>query len=124
MTNPLFPEWDEGAKREAERRRDEAMERVSGHAPTDWTYWATRAIRYVAERRPELTSDPVWRVLEDWAIPPPPEPRALGPLMKAACVRGWLLQTGRVHKSVRPECHRRPLAVYVSNLYAQQARAS
>jgi hypothetical protein len=115
--NPLFPEWDQAAMRESERLRDEALERVDEHAPLDWKSCAQQAIRYVAERRPELTTDPVWYMLDAWGVAMPPEPRALGPLMKSAVTRGWLLPTDKVHKSVRPECHRRPLAVYRSLLY-------
>jgi hypothetical protein len=115
--NPLFPEWDQAAREESTRRRDAAMHRVDEHAPTTWKECAESAIRWVAERREEMTTDPVWYVLDSWSVPFPPEPRALGPLMKSACKWGWLEQTGRVHKSVRPECHRRPLAVYKSKVY-------
>lgn len=117
MTNPLFPEWDAAARAEGQRRRDEAMRRVDGNAEVDWKECAREAIRYIAERRPEMTTDPVWYMLDSWHVPFPHEPRALGPLMKAAVTRGWLRPTARVHKSVRPECHRRPLAIYESLLY-------
>ena len=117
--DPLFPEWDQQAAREGARRRDEAMDRVQRNAPVSWRGYAEQAIRWVAERRPELTTDPVWTVLEHWQVPKPPERRALGPLMKSACVWGWLEPVDRTSKSVLPQRHKRPLQVYRSLLYTR-----
>lgn len=93
------------------------MFRVYQAAPEDWKAWAYLAIRYIAKRRAEMTTDPVWYMLEAWDVPGPPEPRALGPVMRGAAALGWIEATNRTHKSVRPGCHRRDLRVYRSCLF-------
>jgi len=122
--NPLFPEWDEAAKRLAEDRREEAMARVERNAPVSWRGWAETAVRYVAERRSEFTTDPVWTVLESWAVPTPPEPRALGPLMRSVQTWGWCKATGSYRNSVRAANHGRPLMIYRSNLFHGNTRGN
>lgn len=119
--DPLHPERNPNNLRQGELFKADGMQRAEMHAPVSWRGSAELALQYVAKRRPELTTDPVWSVLESWGIEMPPEPRAIGPLMKAACGWGWLEPTGRTHKSVRPDCHRRPLAVYRSKLWGQPA---
>jgi len=115
--DPLFPESNREAIRQGELFKADGMSRAEMHGPPSWRGWAELAVRYVAEHRERFTTDPVWTVLESWSVPVPPEPRALGPLMKAACTWGWCEPTGETHKSVRPDCHRRPLAVYRSRLF-------
>jgi hypothetical protein len=115
--DPLYPEWDEGAMRQGELFKADGMRRVEVHAPVSWRGSAELAVRYVAERRPEFTTDAVWAVLEAWGVPVPPEPKALGPLMKAACGWHWCAPTGEYRLSVRPQNHRRPVAVYRSKLF-------
>lgn len=118
--DPLFPEDNEEAKAEGNRRRDEAMERADQHASPPWQAATTSAIRWVAERRPELTADPIWTMLDAWGVDMPHEPRALGPLMKAAARSGWIEHTGRWHRSVRPQNHRRWVAIWRSHLFGKE----
>lgn len=115
--DPLYPEWDLEAMRQGELFKADGMRRAEEHAPVSWRGHAELAVRYVAERRERFTTDPVWSVLESWGVPMPPEPRALGPLMKAACGWGWCETTEQTHKSVRPVCNRRPVRVYRSKLF-------
>lgn len=115
--DPLYPERNLEDMRQGELFKADGMRRAEVNAPVSWRGSAELAVRYVAERRERFTTDAVWSVLEHWGVAMPPEPRALGPLMKAACTWGWIEPTGVFHKSVRPDCHRRPLAVYRSKLF-------
>lgn len=115
--DPLHPEWDTEKLRQGEMFKADGMARADRNAPESWRGNAELALKYVAERRPKLTSDPVWTVLQRWGVDAPPEPRALGPLMKAACGWGWITPTGEFVLSARPERHRAPIAVYRSELY-------
>lgn len=119
--DPLHPEWNLDAMRQGELFKADGMRRAEEHAPVSWRGWAELAVRWVALRRPEFTTDPVWSVLEAWDVEAPPEPRALGPLMKAACGWRWCAPTERTSLSVRPECHRRPIRVYRSRLFKDKA---
>lgn len=115
--DPLFPERDLGAMRQGELFKADGMRRAEVGTPKSWRGYAELAVEYVALHRERFTTDPVWKVLESWQVPVPPEPRALGPLMKAACGWGWCEPTYETRLSVRPECHRRPIMVYRSHRY-------
>lgn len=117
-SDPLYPERDLAAMRQGEMFKADGMARAEMHGPPSWRGQAELALRYVAERRERFTTDPVWSVLDQRQVPRPPEPRALGPLMKAACGWGWCEPTGDYTLSVLPQNHRRPIAVYRSCLYA------
>lgn len=112
--DPLHPEWDLDKMRQGELFKADGMRRAEEHAPVSWRGHAELAVQYVAERRERFTTDPVWRVLEAWDVARPPEPRALGPLMKAACTWGWCEPTDNTVLSVLPQNHRRPVRVYRS----------
>lgn len=93
--------------------RDVAIKRV-GTSHDGWCALALDAIRRVAEARPEFTTDAVWHLLHD--VPEPREPRAMGAAMRRAVSAGYCLPTNKTKKSVRPDCHRRPLQVWRSLL--------
>lgn len=93
----------------------DALERVAaGNA--DWTPWAIRALEEVASRLPEFTSDAVWAELRRRGIPPPTEPRAMGPVMLAGVRAAWIEATDRVVPARDPKAinHGRPQRVYRS----------
>ena len=115
--NPLYPEQDAAAVALGTALRDAAMAQVDAAAPPDWRSDAEQAVLYVARRRERFTTDAVWAVLDNWLVAQPPEPRALGPLMKSACSWGWCEPTPVWHLSVRPACHRRPVRVYRSLVF-------
>jgi hypothetical protein len=119
--DPLHPERDLESLRQGELFKADGMRRAEAHAPVSWRGWAELAVRHVAERRERFTTDPVWTLLRSWNIPLPPEPRALGPLMQASITWGWCEPTGEYVKSVLPQNHRRPIAVYRSLLHARKA---
>lgn len=102
---------------EAERARDEAVDRVERNAPDAWKRRALEAVRYVASRRGEFTTDAVWDL-----VGTPPEPRAMGAVMQAAARSRICAVTDRTHKSVRKECHTRPLAIWRSLIVGQAVK--
>lgn len=91
--------------------RDEAMQRADEHADDAWkdTAW-----RILVERigPGEFTTDRVWHHLDAEGAATH-EPRALGPVMRRAADAGLIYNTGRVVKSARPECHTRPVTVWL-----------
>ena len=118
--DPLFPERDPSNALKGEAYKADGMRRAEMGTPPTWRGWAEDALRYVAEHRELFTTDAVWAVLLHWKAPPPPEPRALGPLMKAAAGWGWCSHTGEYRQSVHAANHRRPIAIYRSHLYGRK----
>lgn len=94
-----------------EMLKDDAITRV-GTSHSKWVDVALNAVRTIAERRAEFTTDAVWYLLRE--SPEPMEPRAMGAAMRLAARQKICYPTDRTSKSVRPECHRRPLQVWRS----------
>lgn len=122
MKDPLYPEWDDQARADGEARREEAIDRADRGLDDDGRHWCELAIRYAAERRPELTADVVWSLLETWGAPMLREKRALGPIMRAAMTWGWITPLERWQPSAMAICHRREKRVFRSLLYRREAR--
>ena len=99
-------------KRTGEELRDEAMARVEAHADPDWKHMAVRAFMKVAYGSDEFTTDDVWRQLEEWEVPAPHEPRAMGPIVRSLVTQGVIEPVGRRKKSALPQGHCRPVEVY------------
>lgn len=96
----------------AEAARDLGIARV-GAATEEWQEQAVEAIRALARRQAELTTDDVWeRLGRDADI----EGRAMGAAMRTAAKLGYIRRTDRTHKSERVACHRRDLRVWESLL--------
>jgi hypothetical protein len=76
-----------------------------------------RAIRSVAQRFGEFTTDEVADQLSDWNIA---EPRQLGPAMLRAVTAGWIARTDRVRPTTNPKAHQRPKAIWKSLLGARR----
>ena len=94
---------------DAEEARDEAIARVDAHAPEGWLQRARHTVQLVALARFDFTTDHVWDALGEDR---PAEPRALGSVMKAMASEGKIRATGEYRKSVRVDCHARPVAVW------------
>lgn len=76
--------------REAEKRRDAAIERAYVGAQPEWRTAASWAIYTVALQQPFLNGDEVWAS----GLPKPDEPRALGPMMTKAEKAGIIRYLG------------------------------
>lgn len=99
------------------KRRDEAIDRVEAHAPEDWNVAAYQAVLRVARQLQEFTTDDVWQALAAY----PNERRAIGATMRDAARTGVCSNTGRVVKSQRAGCHRRPVTVWLSHVFQGKA---
>lgn len=113
----MFPDWDEQLVQKARDNKRNSLQQVEQNAEQEWLDCAYQAVMVIAKRRPEFTADPVWRLLEYWQVPPPHEPRALGPVMIRAVKRGLCVKTDRVTPSVLPQRNRRPITIYRSLVY-------
>ncbi|MCK9250668.1 MAG: hypothetical protein M0P31_17025 [Solirubrobacteraceae bacterium] len=103
--------------------RDAAIDQAEANAPAEWSAQARRALWTLVRDHPGrlLTTDEVWSQL-DWAgAGPPPEPRALGAVMRAAWKAGVIEPTEDYRPSNRPDCHRRPVRVWRSTVPRQAA---
>ena len=83
-----------------------ALTQVEAHAPADWKNAATAVLARLAATGKPFTTDDVWA-----ALPQPPEPRAIGALIKSAAQAGKIYRVGW-RSSSRPECHCRPVAMW------------
>jgi hypothetical protein len=91
---------------------NEAIHRADTNAPPEWKIQAMVAIRRISKRQPTMTADDVWA-----EVGKPPEPSALGPVMRAAAKAGTITKTDRVTPSARPEAHQKQLPIWVCNKY-------
>lgn len=90
----------------------EALDRVERGATGAWMDEARMAVKVLCARRAEFTTDDVWRLMTLVHIDTR-DHRALGAVMRQAVKDGLIRNTGRYRKSTRPECHRRPVAVWM-----------
>ena len=88
-----------------------AINRAGGGADGEWWREAQAAISLLCKRGRPFTTDAVWYLLNRVGVKTH-DPRALGAVVLAACKDGLIRPTGEYHKSIRKECHRRPLAVW------------
>lgn len=96
----------------AARERDAAIAQVGENAEPDWKLEALKAVYHICSTRLSFTTDRVWAILDGRHVDAPHEPKALGAVMRIAAHRRWCRATNRYEKSVRVECHRRPLCVW------------
>jgi hypothetical protein len=103
----------------AEQAREESIEQVSANADPAWKDSALEAVRSVALAHATFTTDDVWRALGK--MPEGAEPRAMGGIMRLAQSRGLCSPLLEHRLSARVSCHSRPLRVWQSLLFRQQA---
>lgn len=90
-----------------------AIDQAEAHASTTWMKKAYQIIQELAKSQRIFTTDHVWEALAKTEFRTH-EPRALGGLMQKAVRDGHIVATGAYRKSTRPECHSRPIPIYVS----------
>lgn len=91
---------------EAKKQRDDALERVTKNANTDWKIRAEQAVLKLAGERETFIADDVW----EFGIEKPKEPRALGGVMMGLSRRGVIIKTGQYRQSKLR--HLTPMAVW------------
>jgi len=94
-------------------QRDKALERVERNAEEAWKESAREAVERLAAIRDEFTTDAVWTMVDRMGLKTH-EPRAMGAIMRRAASEGICEATDRTRRSVRPECHCRPIRVWRS----------
>jgi hypothetical protein len=101
----------------AKAARDDAMYRVDRAASAAWKAYVTELIVEIARTMTEFTTDDVEMLRLRRRGPSTHEPRALGPLMRAAARAGVCAPTGIVRASVQVSNHNRPMQVWRSLIY-------
>lgn len=91
----------------------DAIDLVDEHADETWKTEANRLMfRFAAGARP-FTADDLWAELQRSGVTTH-EPRALGAVFRRAARDGIITPIG-YKASTRPECHGRPVRVWVSS---------
>lgn len=77
-----------------------------------WRAFAIAVIRELAQGTRAFSTDDIWVKLD--TVPRPKEPRALGAVLTAGRDQGIIAKSPFVVASKRPDCHSRPIAVWLS----------
>ncbi len=94
-----------------EKRTDNIITITGNFADPAWYSEATAVVKILCKRDRDFTTDDAWELLDHTGLKTP-EPRALGAIIRKLSKDGSILSTGQYKKSIRKECHRRPLAVW------------
>lgn len=95
-----------------EELKRQAIDKVRKAAPPEWMSSVMAALELLCACKTQITTDDLWSIANISGIYKPPEPRAMGAVMRDAAARGLIRKTDRVVPSKRAECHRRPIAVW------------
>lgn len=90
----------------------DGMDRAEDHADDTWLLAAKRVVWDLIQLGQPFTTDAVWERLDALGVRTH-EPRALGAVMRAAASAGYLTNTGSYFKSQRPDCHSRPVPLWL-----------
>ena len=103
---PPTPDPEEG-----ERRKEESIRLVEQSTPYGWKVRANQALLSAARDLPDFTTDDIRNLMDMDDVPP--EPRAMGAIVKAAARKGTIEKIkGQYRESTDPTCHRRPKQVW------------
>lgn len=91
----------------AQQKRDEAIARVARTTPPVWARRTREVVLRLARTGKPFTTDDVWK-----RVKAPPEPRALGAVMRDLQRAGKIRPRLEWVQSSRPECHARPVRVW------------
>lgn len=91
---------------------DEAVQRAEDHADKNWLRSAYEMVELLASRGKPFTTDDVWDLLIEHAVPGTPEPRAMGAVIRQAQSRKLIIATSEYRLSKRIECHKNPKRVW------------
>lgn len=101
------------------KHKEEYLQRVDDHANAEWKERAFQVVKELCRTRPTFTGDDVWSELEKHEEKSH-EPRALGVILLRAASENLCEITTEHVKSVRPERHKAPIAVWRSHIYSPQ----
>ena len=91
---------------------ERSIARAEAGAGEAWMRLALAAIELVARHQDTLTTDDIWS-----RIGAPPEPRAMGAVMRLAARQDLIVATSTTIKSAREECHHRDIRVWKSLVF-------
>ena len=94
----------------SERGRDDGIERAEQGAPFGWSDEALALVQTLAKQHPYICSDDLWAA----GLSDPPEPRALGAVMRAAVKKGYIETTSHFVNTFQESRHRAPVRVWHS----------
>ena len=98
------------ALEQAQAARDAGMTDALAAADVAWVEEARRAVWWCATQMDTFTTDDVWDRLDSREVPPPREPRAMGPIITRATKAKAITDTGERVPSRRR--HAAPIPVY------------
>ena len=94
------------------KSKDQAIKEVESHADPQWIAKANEALGILIKNNQEFTSDQVWKLLDDWQVPRPHAPSAMGSIMRRAALAKRIKKTGRFIPSTQGTNHQRDVAVW------------
>lgn len=93
-----------------EKSTDNAVFTAGAFADRDWYSEATATVELLIRRGEDFTTDDVHEILDQLSVETH-EKRALGAIMRHFSKKG-VISAISYRKSLRPECHRRPVAIW------------
>jgi hypothetical protein len=87
------------------------IDSAGAFADPKWYKEAEATVTLLCRRGEDFTTDDVWQLMEHTGLKTP-EPRAMGSIMRQLSKERLIVPTGMYRKSLRPACHRRPVAVW------------
>ena len=124
--NPLFPLFGKAPRPRRTPRehtptnqtagakaRETALQTVERGASRQWKDKALEAVRVCCLENVEFLADLVWEYLDE----KPPEPRAMGAVMRKAEKAGYCSKTDTFRPTTVVSNHRAPKRVWLSNIY-------
>jgi hypothetical protein len=117
MTDPTDPTPEP----DGDELANEGIDRANRGANPAWTEAVDRIFRVLAEHFPLFTTDEVWKILRAEGVDTP-TPSAMGGAVRRAKLNGLIEDDdGRHLKTKRPEAHSRPIPLYRSLVYVEEA---
>jgi len=99
---------------DADDRATEGMESSYKHSTTEYKRAASERLTWLIQNADEFTSDDIVNHLNKIGIVG--NHASLGAMIKGAERAGLISATGKFIESCRPECHKRPIRIWKSNV--------
>jgi len=107
---------------QSEHKKQEGIEAAYQGARSYWKEAAQKALVECAKRYQEFTTADVWVIVDAQGLTTS-ENRAMGAIMQSASRSGMIQRTGRYKETTRVSQHRRPIAIWSSNIYERNNHA-
>lgn len=104
-----------------EQATERAINYAGAFANPEWYKEADAAVSLLCRLGQDFTTDDVWELLEHTGLKTS-EPRAMGDIIRRFSKDHKIFATGGYRKSLRKECHRRPVSVWRPISYKRVVR--